>query len=79
MRGVVAPCPGTGRGRRTHLQDVLYGPLEGGCPPSTGGRRQAQDLRQVLLPAELELEVIQHDFVVDSFLVRVVALIYHQQ
>lgn len=63
----------------THLQDVLYSPLEGGCPPGARGRCQAQDLRQVLLPTELELEVTQHDFVVDGFLVRVVALVYHQE
>lgn len=58
---------------------MLYGPLEGGCPPGAGRCRQAQDLWQVLLPLELALEVIQHDFVVDGFLVGVMALVYHQQ
>lgn len=58
---------------------MLYSPLEGRCPPGAGGRGQAQDLRQVLLPTELALEVTQHDFVVDGFLVRVVALVYHQE
>lgn len=67
------------RGHRMHLQDVLYGLLEGRCPPSARGCRQPQDLWQVLLPAELALEVSQHDLVVDGVLVRVVALVYHQQ
>lgn len=67
------------RGHRTHLQDVLYGPLEGCCPPSARGCRQPQDLWQALLPTELALKVSQHDLVVDGVLVRVVALVYHQQ
>lgn len=58
---------------------MLHSPLKGGCPPGARRCRQTQDLWQVLLPAELALEIIHHDFVVDGFLVRVVALVDDQQ